>query len=129
MEISENEFTGPTIVVAVTRCWNPRRKSPSLEDCARGYWTFKGAQLDRANRCEILMATCRSEIVGVWKIDKSVGWHNSHEYQIPSRPVEGNGNAYSCVLKPADEAFSGKYMHRKLDRNARLHFPYKFFRV
>ena len=53
-----------------------------LVDCARGFWLVNPA---KASQCELIAAVCRDQIIGVWQIDRSIGWRRATRNAILSR--------------------------------------------
>ncbi len=55
------------------------RSRKNLEDCIRKYWSIK--DLEKANQADYIVGTYKTEIVAVYKFDKSFGWKQVKDYE------------------------------------------------
>ena len=69
------DFHEPTIIVVVNKYWKPSDpRSPSLYDCARGYWRVGATGKGKAYRCKYAVASFYGRVAEVYEINRSKSW-------------------------------------------------------
>ena len=78
--LTRSDFHEPTIIVVINKYWNPSDpKSPSLYDCARGYWRVGSSGKGKAYMCKYAVASFYGRVAEVYEIDQSKSWMTWHE--------------------------------------------------
>ena len=66
-------------------------------DMARGFWRIR--DFAKANACQVLVAIDKSQIVGVWNMNCTVGWQQGAPGAIPNRQFSNKDRLrYYCEL-------------------------------
>lgn len=91
------------------------KRTPSMVDRARGYWTVANLKAAHADMCDWLIAREHGVIVGVWKINRKKGWVDPSLTPKKTWPTDtGDGiPRQGCELIKADEFqfLIGKRVH------------------
>ena len=73
--LTRSDFHDPTIIVVINKYWNPSDpKSPSLYDCARGYWRVGRSGKGKAYKCKYAVASFYGRVAEVYEINQAKSW-------------------------------------------------------
>lgn len=132
--VTIDDFKKSTIFVCVTKKFDEGENGVSWgqvssEDWARGCWLVDDT---KANRCEVLVAIVRGEIIGMWDIDESFPWTRATSKELPKRKLPPEDKRRKlCRVVPNSSSRYTKFIGAKIvcpNNESFMHGPvrYKF---